>query len=170
MEQEEKKEEAQKDATNTEDIEVVIDGEKMRRPLIELKDNQVNVYTLKITMSRRFRIVFFIDLWAIVFVAGLSVYMTMVAELSKYIWVIAPIGFLVVLCAIGKTIVDLQNWVFTMNAMQKKMGEWYMDDVIGICQDLINAGTKLAVEEVKKAKDENTGTEAKDANGESENP
>jgi hypothetical protein len=66
--------------------------------------------------------------------------------------------------------VDFQNWLFTMNMMQAKMGDWYMDDVIGICQDFINAGAKFAAEEVKKAVEEKTATEASDGEGEAANP
>jgi len=146
-------------------------GENGRpEPLITVKDNKVNVKTLQVSMSRRHRVVMFLDLWTIAWVSGLTVGMSMATTLSHYVWIIAPIGFLVLLCAIGKTVVDFQNWIFTMNMMQAKMGDWYMDDVIGICQDFINAGAKFAAEEVKKAVEEKTATEASDGEGEAANP
>ena len=139
-------------------------------PLITLKDNKVNIKTFQLSMSRKHRIVLFMDVLTIAWASGLTVGMSMASTLVQYVWIIAPIGVLALLCAIGKTITDFQNWLFTMNAMQAQMGEWYMEDIIGICQDFIKAGTKLAVEEVEKAVEEKTRTEAKDANGESENP
>ncbi len=137
--------------------------------LITVKDNKVNVKTLQVSMSRRHRVVMFLDLWTIAWVAGLTVGMSMETTLSHYVWIIAPIGFLVLLCAIGKTVVDFQNWLFTMNMMQAKMGDRYMDDVVGICQDFINAGAKFAAEEVKKVV-EDTDTEATNGEGEAANP
>ena len=146
-------------------------GENGRpEPLITVKDNKVNVKTLQVSMSRRHRVVMFLDLWTIAWVSGLTVGMSMATILSHYVWIIAPIGFIVLLCAIGKTVVDFQNGLFTMNMMQAKMGDWYMDDVIGICQDFINAGAKFAAEEVKKAVEEKTATEASDGEGEAANP
>ena len=146
-------------------------GENGRpEPLITVKDNKVNVKTLQVSMSRRHRVVMFLDLWTIAWVAGLTVGMSMATTLSHYVWIIAPIGFLVLLCAIGKTVVDFQNWLFTMNMMQAKMGDWYMDDVVGICQDFINAGAKFAAEEVKKAVEEKAATEVSDGDGEAANP
>ena len=139
-------------------------------PLITVKDNKVHVKTLQVSMSRRHRVVMFLDLWTIAWVAGLTVGMSMATTLSHYVWIIAPIGFLVLLCAIGKTVVDFQNWLFTMNMMQEKMGDRYMDDVVGICQDFINAGAKFAAEEVKKAVEEKAATEASDGEGEAANP
>ena len=141
-------------------------GENGRpEPLITVKDNKVNVKTLQVSMSRRHRVVMFLDLWTIAWVSGLTVGMSMATTLSHYVWIIAPIGFLVLLCAIGKTVVDFQNWLFTMNMMQAKMGDWYMDDVVGICQDFISAGVKFAAEEVKKVVEVKT-----DGEGESANP
>ena len=137
--------------------------------LITVKDNKVNVKTLQVSMSRRHRVVMFLDLWTIAWVAGLTVGMSMETTLSHYVWIIAPIGFLVLLCAIGKTVVDFQNWLFTMNMMQAKMGDRYMDDVVGICQDFINAGAKFAAEEVKKVVEE-TDTEATNGEGAAANP
>lgn len=146
-------------------------GENGRpEPLITVKDNKVNVKTLQVSMSRRHRVVMVLDLWTIAWVAGLTVGMSMATTLSHYVWIIAPIGFLVLLCAIGKTVVDFQNWLFTMNMMQAKMGDWYMDDVVGICQDFISAGVKFAAEEVEKVVEENTETEATNGEGEAANP
>jgi len=146
-------------------------GENGRpEPLITVKDNKVNVKTLQISMSRRHRVVMFLDLWTIAWVAGLTVGMSMATTLSHYVWIISPIGFLVLLCAIGKTVVDFQNWLFTMNMMLLKMGDRYMDDVVEICQDFINAGAKFAAEEVKKAVEEKAATEASDGDGEAANP
>lgn len=146
-------------------------GENGRpEPLITVKDNKVNVKTLQMSMSRRHRVVMFLDLWTIAWVAGLTVGMSMATTLSHYVWIIAPIGFLVLLCAIGKAVVDFQNWLFTMNMMLLKMGDRYMDDVVGICQDFINAGAKFAAEEVKKAVEEKAATEVSDGDGEAANP
>lgn len=139
-------------------------------PLITLKDNKVNIKTFQLSMSRKHRIVLFMDVLTIAWVSGLTVGMSMASTLSQYVWIITPIGALALLCAIGKTITDFQNWLFTMNAMQAKMGDWYMEDVIGICQDFINAGAKFAAEEVKKAVEEKTATEASDGEGEAANP
>ena len=139
-------------------------------PLITLKDNKVNIKTFQLSMSRKHRIVLFMDVLTIAWVSGLTVGMSMASTLSQYVWLIAPIGALTLLCAIGKTITDFQNWLFTMNAMQAKMGDWYMEDVIGICQDFINAGAKFAAEEGKKAVEEKTATEASDGEGEAANP
>ena len=139
-------------------------------PLITIKDNKVNVKTFKVSMSRRHRIVMFIDIWTVAWTSGLAVALSMSSALTQYIWIIAPIGALLILCSIGKTIVDFQNWLFTMNAMQAKMGDWDMDDIIGICQDFINAGAKFAAEEVKKAVEAKIGTETSDDKGEAANP
>lgn len=135
-------------------------------PLITVKDNRVNIKTLKLSMSRKHRCMMFIDLWTIAWAAGLTVAMSMTSFSAKYVWIIAPIGFLTLLCSIGKTVVDFQNWLFTMNAMQAKMGGWYMDDVIGIVQDFINAGTKFTAEEVKKAIGDSQESETKDGTAE----
>ena len=167
---EEEQDELVVNKTSREDTTLTFGENGRPEPLITVKDNKVNVKTLQVSMSRRHRVVMFVDLWTIAWVAGLTVGMSMATTLSHYVWIIAPIGFLVLLCAIGKTVVDFQDWLFTMNAMQAQMGEWYMEDIIGICQDFIKAGTKLAVEEVEKAVEEKTKTEAKDANGESGNP
>ena len=129
-------------------------------PLITLKDDKVYIKTFQLSMSRKHRIVLFMDVLTIAWASGLTVGMSMASTLVQYVWIIAPIGALALFCAIGKTITDFQNWLFTMNAMQAKMGDWYMEDVIGICQDFINAGAKFAAEEVKKAVEEKTATEA----------
>lgn len=153
MEEEVKKEESAERVTNksSEDSTLTLGSDGRPEPLITIEDNRVNVKTLKLSMSRKHRFVMFSDLWTIAWVAGLTVGMSMASNLSNYVWIIAPFGFLILLIAIGKTIGDFQNWLFTMNAMQVKMGEWYMDDVIGIVQGFITAGTKFAAEEVKKA-------------------
>lgn len=153
MEENMKKEESAERVTNksSEDSTLTLGSDGRPGTLITIKENRVNVKVLKLSMSRKHRFVMFIDLWTIAWVAGLTVGMSMESNLSNYVWIIAPIGFLFLLMAIGKTIGDFQNWLFTMNAMQEKMGVWYMDDVIGIVHDFINAGTKFAAEEVKKA-------------------
>ena len=170
--EEEKKANADELVTNktSEDSVIVFGDDSRPEPLITIEDNYVNVKTLKVSMSRRHRVVMFVDLWTIAWVSGLTVGMSMATTLSHYVWIIAPIGFLVLLCAIGKTVVDFQNWLFTMNMMQAKMGDWYMDDVVGICQDFISAGVKFAAEEVKKVVGENTETEATNGEGEAANP
>lgn len=146
-------------------------GENGRpRPLISVKDRKVNVNTFQVSMSRRHRIVMFLDLWTIAWVAGGTVFFSMADKLAQYIWITAPIGGFVLLCAIGKTIVDFQNWLYTMNMKLIQMGEWYMEDIVGICQDFISAGMRLAAEEVEKAKEEKPETEVKDADGEAANP
>ena len=139
-------------------------------PLISVKDRKVNVNTFQVSMSRRHRIVMFLDLWTIAWVAGVTVFFSMADKLAQYIWITAPIGGFVLLCAIGKTIVDFQDWLYTMNMKLIQMGEWYMEDIVGICQDFISAGMKLAAEEVEKAKEEKPETEVKDADGEAANP
>ena len=170
--EEEKKENTDELVTNkTSEDSVIVFGEDSRpEPLITIKDNHVNVKTLKVSMSRKHRIIMFLDIWIVALVSGITVGMSMSNTLSQYVWIISTIGLFVLLFFIGKIVVDFQNWIFTMNAMQAQMGEWYMEDIIGICQDFIKAGTKLAVEEVEKAVEEKTRTEAQDANGESENP
>ena len=172
MEKEEEiKENEEQGTNNTAEEETLISSENGRpEPLITLKDDKVNIKTLQLSMSRKHRIVLFMDVLTIAWVSGLTVGMSMASTLSQYVWIIAPIGALTLLCAIGKTITDFQNWLFTMNAMQAKMGDWYMEDVIGICQDFINAGAKFAAEEVKKAVEEKTATEASDGEKEAANP
>lgn len=170
--EEEKKAKADELVTNktSEDSVIVFGDDSRPEPLITIEDHHVNVKTLKVSMSRKHRIIMFLDILTVALVSGITVGMSMSNTLSQYVWIIAPIGLFVLLFFIGKIVVDFQNWIFTMNAMQAKMGEWYMEDIIGICQDFIKAGTKLAVEEVEKAVEEKTRTEAKDANGESGNP
>ena len=131
-------------------------------PLITVKDNAVKVKTFKVSMSRKQRVLMFIDIWTIAWVAGLIVYFVMSESLSKYVWIVAPIGVLTLLCAIGKTIVDFLNWLYATNAMIEQMGSWYVDDVIGIVNDFISAGTKFAAEEVKKAIGGEQASETKD--------
>lgn len=164
MKEEVKKEESAKWGTNksSEDSTLTLESDGRTGPLITIKDNQVNVKVLKLSMSRKHRFLMYIDLWTIAWVAGLTIGMSMESDLSNYVWIIAPIGFLLLLMAIGKTIGDFQNWLFKMNAMQEKMGEWYMDDVIGIVQDFITAGTKFAAEEVKRAIGGSQESETKD--------
>lgn len=154
----------------SEDSTLTFDGDGRPEPLITIKDNHVNVKTFKVAMSRRHRIIMFMDIWTIAWVAGLGVYMSMVSQLSQYVWIIAPIGVLVLLCAIGKTIVDFQNWLFTMNSLQAQMGEWYLEDIVGICQDFINAGANVAVDVARQAVEEKSEMEAKDADGEAAIP
>ena len=166
---EETKEELVKNKTQT-DTSISFDSSGRPEPLISLEDEKVNIKVFKITMSRKHRIVMVLDLWTIAWVSGIAVYMSMVEEFVKYRFAIIPIGIIVILCAIGKTITDFQNWLFTMNAMQAQMGDWYMDDVVGICQDLITAGTKVAAEEVSKAKEEKTHTEEDNGGGKSSSP
>lgn len=133
------------------------------RPLIYIKDRKVIVETLKLSMSRKHRFVMFLDLWTIVLVSAITIGMSMAESLSEYFWVIMPIGCLCTLISVCKTMIDFYNWLYTMNKMNSKMGNWYVDDVRHIVVDLLNAGAKVAAEEVKKALDEKSKTEADDA-------
>ena len=59
--------------------------------------------------------------------------------------------------------IDFINWLYTMNEMNNNMGKRYVEDVRHIVVDLLNAGAKVAAEEVKKALEEKSKTEADDA-------
>ncbi|MBO6031800.1 MAG: hypothetical protein J6Q22_10130 [Prevotella sp.] len=172
MEQENQKEpkEEMVSGKSIADSSVTFDSNDRPAPLIRLENQRVNVSVLKISMSRKHRLLMLLDLFNIAWLSGVGVWMCMTEKLAQHVWIIAPIGFLVIICAIGMAIVDFLNWLFTMNKMQTMMGEWYMDDVIGICQDFINAGAKIAADEVTNAVGKKAETEGKDANGESENP
>lgn len=133
------------------------------RPLIYIKDRQVVVETLKLSMSRKHRFVMFLDLWTIAWVSAITIGMSMSDSLSSYFWMIMPVGCLCTLISVCKTMIDFINWLYTMNEMNNNMGKWYVEDVRHIVVDLLNAGAKVAAEEVKKALEEKSKTEADDA-------
>ena len=158
-----------KEITKSENILDFSDGK--RPPLIRLEDGKVNVTTMKFSMSRKHRFVMFIDLWTIAWVSALTVYLSHQSFVEGWKWhVVVHGGMILTVVSVLKTVTDFANWLFTMNKMQEKMGDWYMDDVVGICQDFISAGVKFAAEEVKKVVGENTETESTNGEGEASNP
>ena len=158
-----------KEITKSENILDFSDGK--RPPLIRLEDGKVNVTTMKFSMSRKHRFVMFIDLWTIAWVSALTVYLSHQSFVEGWKWHVVVLGGMILtVVSVLKTVTDFANWLFTMNKMQEKMGDWYMDDVVGICQDFISAGVKFAAEEVKKVVGENTETESTNGEGEASNP
>lgn len=168
MEESDEKKEQPKENVHEDSSFTVSEAE--RPTLIRLEDGKVNVSVLKLSMSKKHRVVMTIDLWLIAWVSAMTSYMAMLESLAPYRWIVVTIGCLSVMLAIGKTITDMMNWIFTMNVMLEQMGDWYIDDVVGICQDFIGAGVKFAAEEVKKAVEEKTAMEASDGEGEAANP
>ena len=124
--------------------------EDTRQPMIYLKDSKVNVTTLHLAMSQRHRITMLIDFLMIGMFPSITVYMSMLENLSiSKLWIIIG-GSVLTILALSKTAVDLMNWIFTMNIFLTRMGEWYMDDVVNLCRSLINAGATVVEEEVRK--------------------
>ena len=168
MEESDEKKEQPKENVHEDSSFTVSEAE--RPTLIRLEDGKVNVSVLKLSMSKKHRVVMTIDLWLIAWVSAMTSYMAMLESLAPYRWIVVTIGCFSVMLAIGKTITDMMNWIFTMNVMLEQMGDWYIDDVVGICQDFIGAGVKFAAEEVKKATNGKSETETKDGEGASPNP
>ena len=124
--------------------------EDTRQPMIYLKDSKVHVTTLHLAMSQRHRITMLIDFLMIGMFPSITVYMSMLENLSiSKLWIIIG-GSVLTILALSKTAVDLMNWIFTMNIFLTRMGEWYMDDVVNLCRSLINAGATVVEEEVRK--------------------
>ena len=125
--------------------------DSVRRPLVvSVKDRTVTVNSLKIAMSRRHKAMMLLDLYTLSFVSAMSVYVLMMKS-----WSAISMSFIVFAClaswtcALGKTICDFSNWLFTMNIMNENMARWAVEDVVGICQDFVTAGTKLVCSEVR---------------------
>ena len=124
-----------------------------RPPVIELKGGQVNVKTLKLSISRKHRWMLLIDLLTIFWVGIVSTLLFCIDNLTPIkLMVISFFGLLMLFASVGKTIFDLVNWVYTMQKFNERMGEWYCEDVANICNDLITAGVKVAAEEMDKSK------------------
>jgi len=134
-----------------------------RPPLIRIEDGKVNITTLKLSMSRKHRVVMFIDLWTIAWVSAMTIYIAQLPSVAGWRWLVSLVGLLVTTVSIGKTISDFSNWLFTMNKMQAQMGEWYLDDVVEMCQDLISAGARVAAGEASKRVSDEEGMESGDA-------
>ena len=141
-----------------------------RAPLISIKDRKVTIKTFQVSMSRYHRFVMLADLFTISWVTGITVFMSMDENLSRYAWIVCSIGFLVLIFAVGKTIVDFRNWMYTMNSMLAQIGEFYLKDIAGICQDFAIAGAKVAADEIEKADGDKAIGGDKNAYGEVKNP
>lgn len=144
--------------TKTDGVEVIDTAN--RPPMIEVKDGKVNVKTQLITISRKHRFLMLFDLVTISWVSAIFV---LIATLNNLSWIgilgMCILGGLMWICALGKTICDFRNWMFTMQMMNERMGDWYCEDVINICNSFISAGVKVAAEEVEKAKKGEEGKE-----------
>ena len=139
------------DETSTEEVE----ASREQRPIvIELKDRKINVNTLEISMSRRFRLGMFLNFLCMVGLGALTTYLVMAKSIPCAPWVIGLVGGFLTCCSICHAIIKLHDWEFTMNSMNQQMGKWAMEDVIDICRDFIAAGIRYAAEEVQKGKDE----------------
>lgn len=130
-----------------------------REPVVEIVKGQCKVKTLQITMSKRRRTIMLINLFTIGFVPAMSVWWATQEKSLTAIIGIACFGIVALGCSILKTLCDFNNWMFSMNIMQEKMGQSYVEDVTNICNDFIKAGCKLAAEEVSKATRDNCKTE-----------
>lgn len=131
-----------------------------RPPMIELKDRLVNVKTHRITMSRKHWLLMLFDLVTLSWVSGIFVLLVTISNMSLMgILAMSALGTLMWICALGKTICDFRNWMFTMQVMNERMGEWYCEDVVNICNSFLTAGVRVAAEEAAKAK---KGEEGKD--------
>lgn len=128
---------------------------KGRRPeIVSIKDRKVNFKSLLITMSIRHRVVMILDLIGLSVISCITTYFVACEFKGYYDALIGgAVGvtfWIVVLC---KTITDFRDWLFTMNSMNEQMASWALEDVIGICQDFISAGVKLAAEEVQNERE-----------------
>lgn len=136
------------------------------RPIVvELRDRKVYVNTLDIKMSFKFRMGMLCSLLSLIGIGAITTYVAMAHVFPCSNWIVGCVGGFCAFLSMSITIINLQNWVFTMNQYNRKMGEWAMEDVIGICEDFIYAGVSFASEEVKRAKgevkDESAPTEQK---------
>ena len=123
------------------------------RPIVvELRDRKVYVNTLDISMSFRFRMGMLCSFLSMIGFGAITTYVTMANAVPWPSWIVGCIGGFCEFLVVSIAIINLQNWVSTMNKYNRKMGEWAMEDVIGICQDFISAGLQFAAEEVEKAK------------------
>ena len=129
--------------------------------MIELKDKRVNIRTHRLSISRKHKLVMLIDLFTLSWVSGIFVLLITLNNLSWLgIFAMGCLGLLMWTCALGKTICDFRDWMFTMQSQIDKIGDWSCDDVVNICNDLIRAGIKYAQEEVEKAKKGEVTTDA----------
>ena len=127
--------------------------------VVEITNGQCNVKTFELSMSKRHRIVMLINLSAIGFVPAMTVWCATQINTPTGIAASLAFGIAALVCGIGKTICDFSNWLFTMNKMQEKVGEWYLEDITNICNDFIKAGCKVAAEEVAKVLEKNNKTD-----------
>ena len=130
------------------------DIDSSRPVIVSLKDRQVFVNTLKITMSFKFIVGMWCSLISIAGISAITAYLVTSKVLPFSFWIVGGVGVLYTIFLMCICMVNLRNWVFTMNEYNQKFGEWAMEDVVGICQDLISAGVVFAENEVKKAKGE----------------
>ena len=91
-----------------------------RPPVIELKGGQVNVKTLKLSISRKHRWVLLIDLLTIFWVGIVSTLLFCIDNLTPIkLMVISFFGLLMLFASVGKTIFDFVNWVYTKVAAEE---------------------------------------------------
>ena len=139
------------DEASTEEVE----ASREQRPIvIEVKDRKINVNTLEISMSRRFRLGMLCNFLCLAGLSALTTYLVMAKAFPCAPWIIGVGGGFLTFCSICHAIIKLHDWAYTMNSMNQQMGEWAMEDVIAICRDFIAAGIQYAAEEVQKVKGE----------------
>lgn len=135
---------------NKEEVEVI--NPSKRPPFVELKDGQIIVKTISVTMSRKHKCLMIFDLLLIGFVCGVFSYVAATQDNTiKHLVGIITVGAFLEVISIMKTITDFLNWKFTMNSVLQDICGWYVEDVRNIVSDLLNAGAKFAEEEVAKA-------------------
>lgn len=128
-------------------------SENKRSPVIELDKKRINVKTLKLNISRKHKIVLALDLLLIHFIIGLLIPVITHSKLSMTGCVIVGVmGFVMWAAALCKLIFDCLEWVSTEQEKLNRMGEWYCEDVVNICNGFLTAGVKVAAEEVEKVK------------------
>lgn len=129
--------------------------------VVEIANGRCNVKTFQLSMSRRHRMVMLVDLFTIGFIPAMTVWCATQFNSPNGIFISMLIGAIALVCGIGKTICDFANWLFSMNKMQEKIGEWYVEDITNIYNNIVKADCKVAAVEVSKVKEKNDKSDGK---------
>lgn len=118
--------------------------------MVEISKGECHVKKLKLSMSKRDRMEMLIDLFIIGFIPAITVWSATQANTTTEFIVGLSLGTTAFVCGVGKTICDFANWLFAMNKMNEKFGEWYVEDITNICNAIIKDGCKVAEEEAAR--------------------
>lgn len=144
-----------------------------RTALLGISCGKCFIKTLGVDMSRKHRITMALDIFYIAFIPAMTVlgclkYASNLMEIA----ISSSIGLVVFVSALGKILCDFNNWVYTINQMQKQIGVLCAEDLKNLCEGLIESKEKETKEEgivkeetpkhVEEVNDKNHTTDSKE--------